>query len=469
MQLLAQSQGSAGQMDAYVLSKPLGITGNITIQVVSSLATQSSLEVLAVAGLDPTQAYSLNLWSGSSNNTADLNWQANALNIGTSYVVGADLLNTIASSVPSWGFADAVPSTTVYNAITYTSQIGLNAGNPLYLGVPTNFASAGADLHIDIAIPLQHINIVHSVQTVISETTYVPSQTIVNEPVGFSVGNNKSYIPAQFRTNIVYVWANTAPYPITLNEINLPLITSGTSGTSGNGNQSLLIMGIYEGQSANSPFNLLTAYTQQLNPFQPYVNITWSPNQVIAANSFYAIGISDSNVSLKVPSPNGIGICKCLNPVSPAVFYGVNPSNFTGGYFTANFFNSNITGNQPMSVLPQFFNSQDITSFTSFVPALIITQTNDYIQVTTSTSTSTIVQGNDQRAINNFFDRTVAIMGLFIVIVPLMFLSIKIKSPMIMMVFLIMLLGFAYVIGIVNFWNIALIFMVWLLVVTKSG
>ena len=293
----------------------------------------------------------------------------------------------------------------------------------------------------------------------------------------FDIGNISTYTAAQFQEQWVYIWYNSAPYPVTITNLWIPVITTGDNGSN-------FIVGIYTTHDLTHLFQLQWSQTINLQTFENYQNFSYSPNIVVAANSFYSIGMADINVTLvKLCQSDPAAVINTVNCyagnnlyapfTSPAAFYGVNT--FDGGYVGAVFLNQNVSSPNPESVLPSFYTDnviveQGAASPAFLLPAMYITETDTYIHVDDVTTTSYIIISDYQAAINRFFNSTAALEGLFVVILPLMILVVKVQNPIIVFAFFLVTMFLAGPTGlnIIPFWGLFEILLVFFVVLGRE-
>lgn len=298
-----------------------------------------------------------------------------------------------------------------------------------------------------VAIPLVQTKLVSLTQTTTEEATTIQSETYTYSGQGFNVANATSYIPVRFETNLVYIWYNAADYPVTISSLSIPILNTG-------GNDSLLILGIYDTGSISAkanvtttPFTLEGVQTFYLQSGAVLQNITWNAGLNIAPNSYYSVAVMDANASLQCESQQlttstgvtvtggttqisvtqfyhggvytrtlvvsgttttttEVGYLNAIVPcaVSPATYFGI--MNFTdgSGYVGAGFINSNITGNNPQTVMPNFFTPNMILSTNSPLPDMSIVEVDQFQQVITLTQTATYTAGQTNGASYKIFD-----------------------------------------------------------------
>lgn len=147
---------------------------------------------------------------------------------------------------------------------------------------------------------------------------------------------------------VVYVYQNNSPFPITVNEFDLPVYFTGNISSN-------FVAGIYQSQSTQDLFQL-TWNTYVAVPIDTYnQNFSFTPNVLVPAGTFYSVAFADENTT--------DGFYTLFQNVTYAttgmqMYAGQVNSRYNCGYYAGAFFNSAVgTGAvQPQgNALPQFY------------------------------------------------------------------------------------------------------------------
>ena len=322
------------------------------------------------------------------------------------------------------------------------------------------------------------------IQTITVTSTVAASagSTITNiwSPIGFDYNNVSTYVELQASTQIVYVWLNAAPYPITLNWIAVPVLQTG-------GNGSFFIIGLFTTNNLNQTINGCGNGCFQQQAIKTYQAVPFAVNQMfnftdlgwsIPANTYFSINILDANATTQTPcygypASAGIGPHGNICPISPFIFYG--GKNMTGGYYGTFTLNQNITGNNPQAVMPNFFADNQLISRSGPIPVMFVSETDNPTRVITTTRTNTETVGVAMAAFNNIFNNTQALGGLLLIIVPLMLLgwgntgSGKPIDPRIVFGLLLIILAIGVTTKLIPYWMVLFSSLIFIMVYLRKG
>lgn len=474
----------------------------------------NTLECLDVIGLgQPSADFS---FTGSSSSTMRANIHSSSPNVllgpqaftATPSLIYSSAVYTNSTDVGIVGsYQYGIINNTNFKAGMFYTQ-GQYNNYPIQSSSPVeaNQTSKSGWSQVTVTLSLNPSNVKAFTNTITTTVgiTSIGSQFNVAQPLNFDLNNASTWQAISFQQNLVYIFYNTAPYPITINYINIPILNTG-------GNGSWFIVGIYVTPVLTQPFSLQWVQSINLVPNEPLQNFSFTPNENIPPNSFYSIGIADINVTNYCPASSSLpgwftttrisnstqvqyvstvsgtastftstlvhtsnvveGVC----PTSPAVYYGVG--NYTNGYVGADFLNLNVSNagsghvsSPPASVLPNFYTDNQILPTESPVPAIYIGETDNYIHVLQYTTTSTVVVGPYVNAINRLFGNVKVMEGLFVVIVPMIFISIT-KNSIIVMIFffIIMVIASPFGLNIIPTYGLILILLVFITAITRHS
>ena len=443
--------------------------------------------------------------SGNSVVTSNKSPLTPILTVAPSFMISSVAYSTLSAvlSIPT-GYFNIYPLSdgTVLQSADADLQTTVAYSTISKWSASANSVAGWAEIVLAVPLPIQYIQ--KTTITTIAATN-LASQQNVYEPIGFNPENSSTFSLVQFQSSIVYQYHNINPWERTINNLSVYIVNSGWSGqwfygvknittttslSSGTvslttttasyafDNQSsegsYLILGLYTGATTLKPMQLAWSYTWILPPNQQLGYITAKNiNAVIPPNGFYSLDIWSGNASLvNACRSNYLAevdgrYCNSGNPnyhsgaefSSPALFAGVSAGNLSGGYVGAAFINTNITGNNPTSVIPNTWTWSALTHPNVPIPAMIIGESDTYNHVVTVTSVTTVQPPSDIISAIDQFVLAESLIGVLMVVMVLALVRSKTDDPIVFILFFGLVMLASTVINLIPSWGLLPILM----------